>query len=126
MGPFQLFSTLLAFSLVKNDAKRTGKLITSNTQKKTKSTNEIYRWITDEWGSCSKTCGAGMKERAVLCIEESNGLRNKVRKRTNTQNYLLSFILSVAHCIAFVCCWCFTDGDADAVVCNGKSSVLLS
>ncbi|XP_031629322.1 protein madd-4 isoform X6 [Contarinia nasturtii] len=36
------------------------------------------KWITDEWSSCSKTCGRGTKERNVVCIEESNGLKNKL------------------------------------------------
>lgn len=41
--------------------------------------NWIYRWISDEWSPCSKSCGQGLRERTVVCIEENNGVRNKVR-----------------------------------------------
>lgn len=61
--------------------------------------NEIYRWITDEWSSCSKTCGGGMRERTVVCIEESNGLKNKVRINTAKQYKTLSFVLLFCLCV---------------------------
>lgn len=36
------------------------------------------RWISDEWGPCNRTCGGGMRERLVVCAEESNGARHRV------------------------------------------------
>ncbi|KAG5675419.1 hypothetical protein PVAND_005325 [Polypedilum vanderplanki] len=36
------------------------------------------KWISDEWGPCNKTCGGGIKERIVVCAEESNGARHRV------------------------------------------------
>lgn len=36
------------------------------------------RWISDEWGPCNKTCGGGVRERLVVCAEESNGARHRV------------------------------------------------
>lgn len=39
----------------------------------------MHRWITDEWSACTKTCGGGVMERTVVCTEESNGIKNKVK-----------------------------------------------
>lgn len=36
------------------------------------------RWIADEWGACSKTCGTGKRQRAIICAEESGGNKNRV------------------------------------------------
>ncbi|CAO1370826.1 unnamed protein product [Diamesa hyperborea] len=36
------------------------------------------KWISDEWGPCSKVCGSGIKERLVVCAEESNGVKHRV------------------------------------------------
>uniref|UniRef100_A0AAG5DTY1 PLAC domain-containing protein n=1 Tax=Anopheles atroparvus TaxID=41427 RepID=A0AAG5DTY1_ANOAO len=36
------------------------------------------KWVTDDWRSCSKPCGGGIRERVVVCAEESNGAKNKV------------------------------------------------
>lgn len=36
------------------------------------------KWVTDEWGICSKTCGGGVRDRLVICVEESLGVKNKV------------------------------------------------
>lgn len=36
------------------------------------------RWISDEWGPCNRTCGGGVRERLVVCAEESNGARHRV------------------------------------------------
>ncbi|XP_021712796.1 ADAMTS-like protein 1, partial [Aedes aegypti] len=36
------------------------------------------KWVTDEWRPCSKSCGGGIRERVVVCAEESNGAKNKV------------------------------------------------
>ncbi|XP_055685140.1 protein madd-4 isoform X4 [Lutzomyia longipalpis] len=36
------------------------------------------KWVTDEWGVCSKTCGGGVRDRLVICVEESSGVKNKV------------------------------------------------
>jgi Thrombospondin type 1 domain len=36
------------------------------------------RWIAEEWNYCSKSCGAGTRDRIVVCAEESNGIKNKV------------------------------------------------
>ncbi|XP_052864156.1 protein madd-4 [Anopheles cruzii] len=36
------------------------------------------KWVTDDWRSCSKMCGGGIRERVVVCAEESNGSKNKV------------------------------------------------
>lgn len=41
-------------------------------------TISIDRWISDEWGPCSKVCGGGVRERIVVCAEESNGARHRV------------------------------------------------
>lgn len=46
------------------------------------------RWITDEWSPCSKSCGLGMRERAVVCSEESNGIKVKVKKTFNNVIYI--------------------------------------
>jgi len=36
------------------------------------------RWVADDWGPCSVTCGGGTRFRHVHCAEESNGTRSKV------------------------------------------------
>ncbi|XP_035916166.1 protein madd-4 isoform X2 [Anopheles stephensi] len=36
------------------------------------------KWVTDDWRPCSKPCGGGIRERVVVCAEESNGAKNKV------------------------------------------------
>ncbi|XP_055594208.1 protein madd-4 isoform X2 [Uranotaenia lowii] len=36
------------------------------------------KWVTDDWRPCSKACGGGVRERVVVCAEESNGAKNKV------------------------------------------------
>uniref|UniRef100_A0A182MQ69 ADAMTS cysteine-rich domain-containing protein n=1 Tax=Anopheles culicifacies TaxID=139723 RepID=A0A182MQ69_9DIPT len=36
------------------------------------------KWVTDDWRPCSKHCGGGIRERVVVCAEESNGAKNKV------------------------------------------------
>ncbi|XP_049536816.1 ADAMTS-like protein 1 [Anopheles darlingi] len=36
------------------------------------------KWVTDDWRPCSKPCGGGIRERVVVCAEESNGSKNKV------------------------------------------------
>ncbi|XP_037909605.1 ADAMTS-like protein 1 isoform X2 [Hermetia illucens] len=36
------------------------------------------RWIVEEWGPCTKSCGGGYRERAVVCAEESNGVKSKI------------------------------------------------
>ncbi|XP_058177260.1 protein madd-4 [Anopheles ziemanni] len=36
------------------------------------------KWVTDDWRACSKPCGGGIRERVVVCAEESNGAKNKV------------------------------------------------
>lgn len=38
----------------------------------------LRRWISDEWGACSKVCGGGIRERLVVCAEENNGARHRV------------------------------------------------
>ena len=35
-------------------------------------------WVTDEWGPCSKVCGSGIRERRVVCAEETNGVKTRV------------------------------------------------
>uniref|UniRef100_A0A1A9V4U8 Ig-like domain-containing protein n=1 Tax=Glossina austeni TaxID=7395 RepID=A0A1A9V4U8_GLOAU len=36
------------------------------------------RWIADEWSPCSRLCGPGVRERMVVCAEESNGIKTRV------------------------------------------------
>ncbi|EDS28372.1 papilin [Culex quinquefasciatus] len=36
------------------------------------------KWVTDDWRPCSKSCGGGIRDRVVVCAEESNGSKNKV------------------------------------------------
>ncbi|XP_075215247.1 ADAMTS-like no long nerve cord [Lycorma delicatula] len=36
------------------------------------------KWITEEWGRCTVTCGGGTKLRHVFCSQEANGTRSKV------------------------------------------------
>ncbi|XP_068083512.1 protein madd-4 [Anabrus simplex] len=38
------------------------------------------RWVTDEWGPCSVSCGGGSRFRHVFCAEDDNGTRNKVQE----------------------------------------------
>lgn len=39
---------------------------------------KFLRWVPDEWGACSKTCGGGKRARTIICAEESNGNRHRV------------------------------------------------
>ncbi|GLH06200.1 Papilin, partial [Gryllus bimaculatus] len=36
------------------------------------------RWVVDEWGPCSVSCGGGQRFRYVHCAEDGNGTRTKV------------------------------------------------
>lgn len=36
------------------------------------------RWISEEWGSCTKLCGSGFRERRVVCAEETSGVQSRV------------------------------------------------
>ncbi|XP_069688307.1 protein madd-4 [Periplaneta americana] len=36
------------------------------------------KWVVDEWGPCSVSCGGGSRFRHVHCAEEGNGTRSKV------------------------------------------------
>ncbi|XP_054277879.1 protein madd-4-like [Macrosteles quadrilineatus] len=36
------------------------------------------KWLTEDWGRCTVTCGGGTRQRSVICTEEANGTRAKV------------------------------------------------
>ncbi|KAL4218809.1 A disintegrin and metalloproteinase [Mactra antiquata] len=36
------------------------------------------RWITLQWGQCSKTCGGGQQYRTVKCVEENNNVEHDI------------------------------------------------
>ncbi|XP_058981194.1 ADAMTS-like protein 1 isoform X2 [Musca domestica] len=36
------------------------------------------RWIADNWSTCDRSCGPGMRSRMVVCAEENNGIKTRV------------------------------------------------
>lgn len=45
-------------------------------------------WISEEWGSCSKSCDGGIRVRAVVCAEEANGVKRRVADEMCTEKKL--------------------------------------
>ena len=37
--------------------------------------NECPQWQTSPWGSCSASCGDGIRNRSISCVREDNGER---------------------------------------------------
>lgn len=64
-----------------------------------------YRWLTEDWNRCSTTCGGGTRQRNVICTEETNSTRTKVKgvqKRIKNCRTFLS-LLQKYSCLSYTC-----------------------